>query len=226
MAFRKKMGHIGPYKPDLLVVQECEHPSKFKDDVFVTQPNEFLWVGDNLNKGLGIMSFHDYHIAITRGYEPAYRYIVPITLSGPVRASLFAVWAMPSAHNRKDSYVGQVWNAMQHYRPMLKENTLIIGDLNSNTQFDQHRKIGNHTQLTQYLARFDIHSLYHQQTGEAHGQESMPTLYLLKNKDRPFHMDYCYASAGLTSNAASLEIGVREHWIKYSDHMPLLIEFY
>ena len=54
MAFRKKAEFILAYKPDILVVPECEHPDKLKFDQALPAPTNILWFGSNKNKGLGI----------------------------------------------------------------------------------------------------------------------------------------------------------------------------
>ena len=51
--FKAKFDAILPLKPDVLVIQECERLSK---NYF---PNaEFLWVGRNEKKGLGVLLFN------------------------------------------------------------------------------------------------------------------------------------------------------------------------
>jgi len=52
MAFRNKAEHILAFKPDILVVPECEHPDKLKFDSGTTKPNDIFWFGDNKNKVL------------------------------------------------------------------------------------------------------------------------------------------------------------------------------
>ena len=56
MAFRKKAGLILAYKPDILIIPECEHPDKLKFPVGTPEPTDTLWFGTNHNKGLGIFS--------------------------------------------------------------------------------------------------------------------------------------------------------------------------
>ena len=57
-----------------------------------------------------------------------------------------------------------------------------------------------------------------------HGKEANPTFYLYKNINKPYHMDYCFASKKLLNPNTSLEIGGYEIWSKLSDHMPLIID--
>ena len=57
MAFRKKAGLILAYKPDILIVPECENPDKLKFDANKPKPADMLWFGTNDNKGPGIFSY-------------------------------------------------------------------------------------------------------------------------------------------------------------------------
>ena len=52
-----------------------------------------------------------------------------------------------------------------------------------------------------------------------------PTLYLYRHKDKPYHLDYCFASADLLENLRSVEIGDYDFWSKYSDHVPVIVTF-
>ena len=60
MAFRKKADFILSYKPDILIVPECEHPGKLKFNRNTPVPTDILWNGTNQNKGLGVFSYSKY----------------------------------------------------------------------------------------------------------------------------------------------------------------------
>ena len=223
MAFRKKWTKIIAYQPDILVLQECEHPSKYKPTQLIPKVNEFLWAGENEHKGIGILSFNNFHIKIAKNYTTEFKYIIPIKVTGAQKIDLFAIWAMP--HKRKaNSYVGQIWNALQYYKISNRKSTILMGDFNSNAQWDKERKIGNHTQVVKLLRQKKIESIYHLQTREIPSQETQPTLYLLKKLDRPYHMDYCFVSTKMIKKTTSWEIGKYEDWIGLSDHMPVFID--
>lgn len=223
MAFRKKWTKIITFQPDILVLQECEHPSKYKTGELIPNVNEFLWFGENKHKGVGILSFNNYHIKKNRNYNPTFRYIIPIKVTGEQKLDLYAIWAMPDK-KKANSYVGQIWNALQYYKISTRKPTILIGDFNSNAQWDTSRKIGNHSQLVASLRRKNVESIYHLKTGEQPSQETNPTIYLLKKLSKPFHLDYCFASQNLINSATSIKIGNPEEWLEWSDHMPLIIE--
>jgi exonuclease III len=55
MAFRKKADAILRHRPDILILQECEHPSKINFDLHIKAPKSVLWFGNNPHKGMGIL---------------------------------------------------------------------------------------------------------------------------------------------------------------------------
>lgn len=210
------------YKPDIMVIQECEHPDKYKETEKIPGVNDFLWVGDNPNKGVAVISFGNISLKIADGYNPDFRYILPVEVSGSFNFRLWAIWAMPVKNNKKDSYVGQIWQAMMHYQPMSMDNTVLIGDFNSNAIWDEEKKPVNHSLIVKFLKERGIESLYHLQSGERHGEELEPTFFLVKNKSKPYHLDYCFCSKDLTLKSSSISVGKYHDWIKLSDHMPLV----
>ena len=185
--------------------------------------NQFQWYGENKNKGIGIFTFGKTTVSIRRNYSDQFRYIIPFNLKyDEKRIKLFAVWAMPDKA-KKNSYVGQIWNAFNYYTLKKSDDTLIVGDWNSHTQWDHERKLGNHSQLINKLEKKKIVSLYHQLNKIEKGHEDEPTLYLLKNKNKPYHIDYCAASIQMLTSSSKIKIGAYDDWIKLSDHMPLFI---
>ena len=78
MAFRKKADIILTYKPDLLIIPECEHPDKLKFNADTLKPTDVLWFGHNKNKGLGIFSYGDYKFKLLDTYNPDFRMIIRI----------------------------------------------------------------------------------------------------------------------------------------------------
>lgn len=224
MAFRKKAGHILAYKPDILIVPECECPDnlKFGDDI--PKPDDMLWFGENLHKGLGIFSYSGFRLKRIRNHNPDLKIIIPVSVTGNgQKFNLFAIWA----NNPTDpdgQYVEQVWKAIQHYnRQLSRKKTILIGDFNSNTIWDRKYRVGNHSHVVDRLKRKGIFSAYHTHYIQQQGNEAHPTYYLYRHKDKPYHLDYCFVSADLAVHIRLVEIGDYDFWIKYSDHVPLIV---
>lgn len=226
MAFRKKAEHILRYKPDLLIVPECEHPDKLQFSDMVPAPADMLWFGNNLHKGLGIFSYSQYRLKLRRTHNPAFKMIVPIAVTGgSTDFDLYAVWANNPA-DPDGQYVEQVWKALQHYDKKLNRRpVLLIGDFNSNTIWDRKSREGNHTQVVERLAQKGIISCYHHHHQQVQGSEKTPTFYLYRHADKPYHLDYCFVSADFAKRIRSVETGSHADWMRHSDHVPLMVTF-
>lgn len=225
MAFRKKFDKIIQLNPDLLILQECENDEKLKEALKGEDYNQILWLGNNPHKGVGAISFNSVEISFKSDYNPEFEYIIPLHVKTKNKEiNLLSIWAMPHKTERSKSYVGQIWGAINYYAESFNEPSILIGDFNSNAIWDKKYRIGNHSNVVEFLKEKEITSLYHKIFKVEHGHESDPTLFLLKNKEKPYHLDYFFASEKLISNKTSLRVGAFDDWIKLSDHMPIIIE--
>jgi len=85
--------------------------------------------------------------------------------------------------------------------------------------------VGNHSDVVAKLTRKGIQSTYHVKFDLKHGRESHPTFYIYRHRDKPYHIDYCFASNDLLTKMRSVEVGNFDDWIAYSDHVPLIVDF-
>jgi exodeoxyribonuclease III len=226
MAFRKKAVMILEHKPDILIIQECEHPSKINFDTHPVRPTGVLWLGSNKNKGLGIFCYGGLTCKMHRGHNAELKLIAPVKISnGMTRIMLYAIWA----NNPGDSegqYITQVWKALKHYdKNISKKQTILVGDFNSNTIWDKPRREGNHSTVVKQLEKKGICSVYHHYFEQVQGKEAHPTFYLYKKRSKPYHLDYCFVSADLMNRLSAVEIGDFDIWAKHSDHVPLIATF-
>jgi exodeoxyribonuclease-3 len=226
MAFRKKAGFILTHKPDILIVPECEHPDKLQFDPALPIPNNMLWFGSNQNKGLGIFSYNGFSIKLMRNHNAELKLIIPIAVRGnDITFTLYAIWAN-NPDDPDGQYVEQVWKAIHHYdKKLSNKQTVLIGDFNSNTIWDRKYRAGNHSNVVKRLEEKGIFSCYHLHHKQVQGKEEHPTFYLYKHKDKPYHLDYCFASTDLISKIQSVEIGEYDFWKQYSDHVPVIVAF-
>lgn len=226
MAFRKKADIILKYNPDILIIQECEHPDKIRFNEHIRKPLDVIWIGDNKNKGLGIFSYSNFRFKLHKTYNPKFKLIAPIKVSNGIRSFiLYAVWAN-NPHDKDGQYITQKWKALDYYKKLIrKKNTMLVGDFNSNTIWDKPRRQGNHTTVVRNLEKKGIHSSYHKYFQQEQGKELHPTLYLHRNIKKPYHIDYCFTSSDFLKNLLSVEISNSEFWLKYSDHVPVITTF-
>ncbi len=226
MAFRKKADFILTHKPDILIVPECEHPEKLLFTVGTPKPTDILWFGKNVNKGLGIFSYSSFRFAVLDSHNQDLKMIIPIAVTGgQFDFNLFAIWAN-NPTDRDGHYIEQVWKAVHHYdRLLTNTKTMLVGDFNSNTIWDRKRREGNHSNVVKFLEDKGIFSTYHLHRKQIQGAEEQPTHYLYRHKDKPYHLDYCFVSADLAEKIHSVEIGDYDFWIRYSDHVPVIVTF-
>lgn len=226
MAFRKKADIILTHKPDILIVPECEHPDKLLFKTDTPKPTHTLWFGKNQNKGLGIFSYCDFSFKVSDVHNENLKMIIPIVVSkGKLAFNLFAIWAN-NPGDPDGQYVTQVWKAIHYYENLISSRrTILVGDFNSNTIWDKPRREGNHSTVVKYLEARGIYSVYHKHFNQIQGKEQHPTLYMYRRKDNPYHIDYCFASTDMLKHLKSVEIGDYDFWNKYSDHVPVIVNF-
>jgi exodeoxyribonuclease-3 len=226
MAFRKKADHILAHQPDILIVPECEHPDKLKFNTDTLKPTDTIWFGENKNKGIGIFSYSNFRFRLMRNHDPELKMIIPIAVTGGYfDFTLYAIWAN-NPNDPDGQYVEQVWKAIHHYdRKIKNKRTMLIGDFNSNTIWDRKYREGNHSNVVKRLAKKGIFSCYHLHYQQEQGREQHPTLYLYRHQDKPYHLDYCFASKDMTEKIQSVEIGDYEDWKLHSDHVPVMVTF-
>jgi exodeoxyribonuclease-3 len=222
-SFRTKNSSILEAKPDILVVCECENEDRLKFGELTPQPTGFIWKGGIKHKGIGIFSYSDWKLEVHPSYNSEFKFVIPIiATNGNQRLNLLAVWTQGS--NGKIRYIEHLWCALDEYAELLDENTIIIGDFNSNVQWDDNGYIGNHSEVVEKLKSLKIQSLYHFKHGLPQGNEPEPTFFMYRHVDKPFHIDYCFASEALLTKDFNVEIGKHEDWCDLSDHVPMIID--
>ena len=112
---------------------------------------------------------------------------------------------------------------IEEYKEYIDKNTIIAGDFNSNKQWDNlfNRKY-NHSYLLNLLNNLDFISVYHNFYNQKQGEETAPTHYYHRNKEKSFHIDFMFIHKD--RNIQSFSLGNFNDWISLSDHIPLFTE--
>ncbi len=224
-AFRLKNKEVLDLKPDILIIPECEQEHKLQFGKLTPKPTDFLWYGDTEKKGIAIFSYSNYKFRVLKEFNPNYRYILPLEVTDDKNSFLlFAIWAMDNKQNPLSRYIGQVWNAINYYQTILEENSILIGDFNSNQIWDTKDRVANHTDVVNFLKELNIESLYHRQFNEEQGKESKKTFFMYRNIEKPYHIDYVFASDNIIKNGYNLTLEPSDKWIDKSDHVPLILD--
>ena len=100
--------------------------------------------------------------------------------------------------------------------------SIVLGDFNSNASLDYGRAV-NHSAVDRKLATLGFRSAYHGFFGEEQGEETRPTHYFQRKKNRPFHIDYCYLPSQWLVNVTNVTVGEFSDWATLSDHVPLVV---
>ena len=209
--FREKHRIISELDADIYVIQECENPQTTKSTEYRAFAENHLWIGNNGNKGLGIFARPSIHLKQYKWDTAGLSYFLPCKVDQSL--DIVAVWAM-------EPYSKNYLEFQNRNRKRIRKNAVIIGDFNSNALWDNKYSAGAHSKFVSDLWKKGLVSVYHQTSGERHGEETVPTFYLYRSATRPYHMDYCFCKE---ERIDQFNIGNCDYWLQYSDHMPLEI---
>lgn len=224
-ALRRKFNLIDELDADIYVIQECENPLETGNSNYIEWAKNHLWIGDSKNKGLGVFAKNGVKLTPlnwTNQYEGnSVKHFLPCYVNSEFE--LIAVW---THYNKSPTYgyIGQFWKYFQLHK-LKFNNSLIIGDFNSNSIWDKPKRAWNHSEVVKELEKLNITSFYHSLGQESQGNELQPTFFLQKNLDKPYHIDYIFGSPEFRKKLEKIELGKVEDWIKYSDHLPMICEF-
>lgn len=236
-AFRKKYHALEAMDADILIIQECEDPAQ-STKAYREWAGDYLWLGESKNKGIGIFPRRgntvqklnwsgEFTVPGLISNSPStswrtneLRLFLPFSINHTTTA--LAVWTK-GKEDHVFGYMGQFWKYLQiHHRDLSNARTIVIGDFNSNAQWDKSDRWWSHTDTVEELETLGLRSLYHRYTGEDPGKETKPTLFLQRKQEKPYHIDYAFLSEDLVETA-SIDVGKYRDWISLSDHVPLLV---
>lgn len=224
-AFRNKYKFIEEYQPDIVVAQESESPEFLNVHKKNISCDSHVWDGELDFKGVSVFTFHGYKASIADFYKREFKYVLPVEIvNRDKKFLLMAVWTK-FVGKFKDSYVAQAYNAVCNYEKYFDNDTVIIGDFNSNSIWNNSlRRRVNHDTLVKRLDDDKFISIYHQLQKEKQGSETVSTLYQNKKQGHGYHIDYAFLHRNMLADVNDFKIGNYNDWYMASDHMPLFLE--
>ncbi len=219
-ALRRKLERLAALQADVYVVQECEDPAQTKDVAYKTWGANHLWTGTNKNKGVGVFAPKELTLrAVSLDLAPL-KLFLPCIIDGDW--PLLATWTK-QANSPNFGYIGQLWKFLQAHRAFLAHpRALLIGDLNSNTIWDEWDRRWNHSDVVRKVSELGLESCYHRHFAEAQGRETQPTFFLHRSHEKPYHIDYGFS--GPQRIVRRVEVGAIPDWLGESDHLPVTFE--
>lgn len=209
--FREKFSILQELDADIYVIQECENPELCSNNEYVHFASNYFWTGINKNKGLAI--FAKDTIVLKNNNWNAYCLRNFLSINIDKKFDLVGVWACKP-------YIEEYYIYQNINYNKINNNTIIIGDFNSNKKWDKKHYDRNHSNVVNELKEKGLISAYHYINNEEQGEESKNTFYLYRHLDKGYHIDYCFIDK---TKIKSFEILYNESWLKYSDHLPIMI---
>ena len=218
--FRVSFKEIIKQDADIYIIQECEDPSKTKVEEYRQFASNYFWVGDNINKGLGIFARDEIKMDLVHLDDGGLRYFIPVRVNDAF--NLLGVWTNPNVKNKVSEYPNEITRYCELHRdnPFFNKDMIICGDFNCDASLKK-RHAKNVFKMKEKLEEMGLVDTYHYLNDEAQGEESQATFYMNRNINKPFHLDHIFASPG---RIKELEIGDEERWLKESDHLPMIFE--
>jgi len=231
MALHRKADALLALCPDIAVISECAEPERLRrmgcSTWIETEP---VWIGRHATKGLAVFTFNGYRAHLSESYWPKLRYIAPVHISGPATFNLLAVWAQNASGGvMRKHQLGPLRRAHSRYRSFLEDGPVVLaGDFNNNAIWDKPGWRINHMTMVEILKKRDLVSAYHEICREAHGEESVPTIYWRdRTRDGPtYHIDYIFLPSTWLSAVDAFDVGGFDDWCGngLSDHVPLVVD--
>lgn len=216
MGYASKQAELLALQPDVALLQECSEKHLKASGAPFSH-----WIGSNLHKGFGVLGFGNHIYTLSSLYTPAYPWFLPLHIDDE-RLTILGVWA--HIKEKQERYVRVTHQAIDYYQPLLTaERSVVMGDFNSNSIWDASFRGRSHTDLVARLQRLHLHSVYHAQTHEAQGKETVSTFYLYRHRDKGYHLDYAFVSHCLLAHTR-LTIPEEGWWFTRSDHIPLILD--
>lgn len=211
---------------DIYVIQECADPSYVDNAEYKSLLRNGFWVGGTTDKsrekGMAIFSLNENIKFEKLDWEDNHgllKYFLPVRVNN--KFTLIGVWT-------HKNYCVQCFDYITANESKINEDCIFIGDFNSNITQDYNKpKKKTWAKCVEFFEKHGLCDAYHYVTGEEQGKEKMPTHYLYRHLDRPYHFNHC-----LVNKKRIVDFAVGEHndWLKNvegkstSDHMPIIID--
>jgi len=205
--FEENVALLEQFNADVLVICETAPPQRGDRAVFVGDtPGLAVAARDGIE--LRPHSMNDGALPLFAGFRVA----------GPLAFDLLATW--PVSRKGMPSYHDVLMASLERYSDLWAAGrAVMLGDFNSSTKVSSQKR--SHPRFVQAALARGLVSAYHEQAGEPHGGESVPTY--LHGNGAEFHLDYGLVSLSLVGSVR-FRIADEPRWFEISDHRPIILD--
>lgn len=209
--FREKFEIVSRLRADVYVIQECEDPQRCRHEAYRAFASNSLWTGELPYRGLGVFARDGVKLSRLPWESCGLRHFLPVRVNDSW--NLLAVWAAKP-------YIEEYYEYHRIHREQIDQRCVVIGDFNSNRCWDAKHGKRSHSAVVRMMEEAGLVSARHEAQGEEQGRESVPTFYLHRHLDRPYHIDYAFVAP---QRLLSCTIAQDEAFA-CSDHRPLVLD--
>jgi exodeoxyribonuclease III len=213
-----KWDALARLRPNIAILPEIGRLSRSSFDMGVVG-----WEWQGADKGIGIASTHAPLAPIPMSNAGSFSAAATIN-----DLNVIGIWSCPAKGSTQQLYAREVLRTLTACAPILGDGRpgILAGDLNLFPTLDGDPTIESFAAVRNRLADLDYVSLYHYFFDEKFGAESRATHFHHFDADRPFHIDYCFASSSLLPRVTSVTVGTQDEWVRprLSDHVPIIVD--
>lgn len=205
--FDENVALLEPFKADVMVISETAPP----------QPGDRAFFVGGM-PGLAVVARDGIELLPHPMNDGAPHLLAGFHASGPVQFDLLATWTVEGVGR---SYHRVLMEALERYADLWASGrAVMLGDFNSTSK--AIKQIRSHPKFVQAALDRGLVSAYHEQTGEAHGEETVDTFRLSSGKR--LHIDYGFVSQSLIGSVRC-RIADEPRWFEIGDHRPIILDF-
>jgi len=225
MGLTRKLDELHALRPDVAVLSEVACPAVLQSKARQVGELPIVWIGDNPDKGLAVISFTGSSLVLDVSCRSTNRYIAPVHVNGKKPFRLLAVWDHNDRREGLNKRPGPLLRALDDSAEFCQGEFVVAGDFNNNPLWDKPNGPNNMVRIVEELTKRGLVSLYHSKTGEPFGAEARATYWHYRKN--PYHIDYIFVPNSWLKKLVSFDVGSFEAWCRtgLSDHAPLIAEF-
>jgi exodeoxyribonuclease III len=228
MGLKRKLPALSALRPDIAILSEVACPDKLRSRLPEFEGLPIVWVGNKPNKGLAVVSFTGSSLELDSSYRPSNQFVAPVHVGATKPFRLLATWDHNDRAEGVNRRPGPLLRCLEDSADFCSGGDLVVaGDFNNHPRWDKPNGPNNMSVIAGELARRNLVSLYHHETGSAFGSELRGTYWHYRRADMPYHIDYLFVPVTWLKTLRSFELGGYDAWCGsgLSDHAPLIAEF-